>query len=69
MKQFSDAWLKSPAGIREWRRAQGFSQAQLAKILMVHKDTVRFRENGRHGVSQEPVLALRYLEVLDGQAK
>jgi len=55
------ATLRTPEGIRAWRKDRGLSQAALAQLLDVAPLTVLRWENGQIAVPRTVELALLYL--------
>jgi len=54
--------LRSPVGLRAWRRAHKLSQQKLADLLEVHKLTVLRWEQGQVPIPRTTELALLYLD-------
>lgn len=54
--------LRSPAGLRAWRRAHKLSQQQLARMLEVHTQSVSRWETGEVPMPRTTELALLYLD-------
>ena len=55
----------SPEEVREFRRSEGLTQAQLAaKLRLKHKDTLRAWEAGKTPVSGPASLAMRMIAKL-----
>ena len=52
-----------PKHLKQWREANGYSQARLAKALSCHVITVNRWENGAREIPSFLELALGYLEL------
>jgi transcriptional regulator with XRE-family HTH domain len=52
-----------PKQLKQWREANGYSQARLAKALSCHVITVSRWENGAREIPSFLKLALSYLEL------
>lgn len=52
-----------PNELKQWREANGYSQARLAKALSCHVITVSRWENGAREIPSFLKLALNYLEL------
>jgi len=53
--------LRTPEGVRAWRKERGLSQIDLAELLEVVPLTVLRWENGQVGIPRTVELALLYL--------
>jgi len=51
----------SPAEYKQKRQRRGLTQAALAALLGVPRETVSRRENGKQQITEEAALALRSL--------
>jgi transcriptional regulator with XRE-family HTH domain len=56
------AVLRTPEGVRAWRKERGLSQIELAELLEVVPLTVLRWENGQVAIPRTVELALRYLD-------
>jgi transcriptional regulator with XRE-family HTH domain len=55
------AGLRTPEGVRAWRKERGLSQIELAELLEVVPLTVLRWENGQVAIPRTVELALLYL--------
>ena len=57
----------TPDKLRKWRKANGYSQSQLAKVLQVHVMTISKWERGERAIPPFLELALKSVPVKGGR--